>query len=211
MNSREHVVRERLIAYGVQAGLTEGEIQDLLQDEGAPPPTQQRREVTRLKRTDGMLGRVEGAPMRTLLTRFRVKADPTRPQYYVVRVSPTKAAMYADYQRVKVVDDDASDLCDFEAIMMPWQRFMIGRDGTETEHPERGAILFCEQSIWTETVSHEMTHAAVDYLETVEGVDWNHLKADHALEERLCRVQGYLVGEFWWKWQAYQRRWARQT
>ena len=109
---------------------------------------------------------------RTLLTRFRVKPYPMRPQYYAVRISPTKAAMYADYQRVKVVDDEVSDRCDFEAIFMPWRRLIIDADGTETEHPEHGAILFYEKSIWTETVSHEMTHAAVDYLETVEGVDW---------------------------------------
>ena len=147
----------------------------------------------------------------TLLTRFRVKPDPTRPQYYVVRISPTKAAMYADYQRVKVVDDDLADLCDFAAITMPWQRLLIAADGTVTEHAEHGAILFYEQSIGALTVSHEMTHVAIDYLETVEGVDWSHLKADHALEERLCTVQGYLTGEFWWKFAAYERRRARKT
>ena len=148
---------------------------------------------------------------RTLLTRFRVKPDPTRPQYYVVRVSPTKAAMYADYHRVKVVDDEVSDLCDFEAIVLPWQRLIIGADGTETEHPEHGAILFYEQGVGSKTVSHEMTHVAINYLETVAGVDWSHLKADDALEERLSTVQGYLVGEFWWKWFAAEKRRARQA
>ena len=147
---------------------------------------------------------------RALLTQFRVMPDAQRPEYYVIRISPTRTAMYADYRCIKVIENSMADLCDFLAITCPWQRLIIAPDGRETEHPERGAILFFVDGIDAEVVSHEMTHAAVDYLETVEGVDWAQLKNDQALEEYLCRVVGRLTGEFWWKWQAFQRRQARK-
>ena len=149
---------------------------------------------------------------RALLTRFRIKPDASRPDYFTVKVYQTKAAMYAAYQAVKSPGDrgkQAPGKEDFAAVTVPWERLIIAADGTQTRHPEQGLILFYEGSIAADTVSHEMAHAAIDYLEETDGLDWSALKSDDAMEERLCYVQGWLTGEFWWKWQRYQRRRTR--
>ena len=144
---------------------------------------------------------------RALLTRFRVNPDHDRAEYFTVKIYRTRDAMSAAYLAIGAPGD--SRKADFRAVTIPQVRSIVWSDGRSTTHPEQGAILFYQKWIGTQTVSHEMTHAAVYYLETIEGVDWSHLKTDHALEERLCHVQGYLVGEFWWKWIAVKRRLAR--
>ena len=150
---------------------------------------------------------------RKLLTQFRLNPEAQCPDYYVIRIAPTRAAMYAEYQRVKGIDNPVADQCDFLAITCPieWDRIRIDTHGRETHLPKCGTILFHGQAIDAEIVSHEMTHAAIDFLERDTSVDWSRLKDDMDLEERLCGVQGRLTAEFWGKWQAWQRRQTRKA
>ena len=151
----------------------------------------------------------EGPPMpRTLITHFRVHPGRECADYFTVRVYATQKHMETAYQVVRSAGEPEED---FDAVTVPWERLIIAADGTQTTHPEQGVILFYEESIAADTVSHEMTHAAISYLEETDGVDWSALKSDDAMEERLCYVQGWLTGEFWRKWQAYQRRRTRQA
>lgn len=144
---------------------------------------------------------------RTLLTRFHVHPGRECADYFTVRVYATKKHMETAYQVVRSAGEPDPE--DFAAVTVPWERLIFAADGTQTTHHEYGLILFYEGSIAADTVSHEMTHVAIDYLEETDGLDWSALKSDDAMEERLCYVQGWLTGEFWWKWQRYQRRRTR--
>lgn len=144
---------------------------------------------------------------RFLLTRFRLKPHPERPEYFDVRISRDKLAMYADYRRV--TDEHEGVMCKFDAITQPWKRFIHHSDGQVTIPPDLGAILFYLGGIDPDLVAHAMTHASLNYLERVEHADWTHLTTDTVLRERLCDVQGRLVGTFWEKWRAAQTRLAR--
>ena len=116
--------------------------------------------------------------------------------------------MYAAYHALKNALDPLQD--NFVAVTVPWKRLSIVVDGSQTMPPEQGVILFWHDRMTADVVSHEMTHAALDYLEELDGADWACLKDDDRLEERMCYVQGWLTGEFWEKWGQWRRRQARK-
>ena len=154
---------------------------------------------------------------RALLTRFRVKPDPARPEHFEVLVFATKAAMCAHYANGCSLDEiqwrkgfGLGDF-DFTAITIGWTRIKIQPDGTETVHPNIGQILFHHENdrIGAELVSHEMSHAVLMWFEH-GGHPWDSLVPGHDWNEAVCLAQGRMVGQFWRKWYRWQDRHAQK-
>lgn len=131
--------------------------------------------------------------------KFRVYPDRKRHFYFTVYVFANIKEMYkfADAQRR---DGPASRswkkkrAAGYSALTMSWERwsFKLGKM-TGTLNRDIGTIIFHRQRTGTGIVSHEMTHAAVRYLQTIRKPP----NCDPKREELLAETVGHLTRQFY--------------
>ena len=120
--------------------------------------------------------------MPKLPCRFKLRVN--KRYYYWAYVFPTRKAMFQHYYAACKEYDLRRVHPNFRAIMHGWR---VWKNGKLTG--ELGQILFDLSYFGAGIVSHEMTHAALN---------WAH-QTRTKNEEKICWVQGELVRKFWKK------------
>jgi hypothetical protein len=135
---------------------------------------------------------------------FRISPERGDKRFYRVLIFPTKALMYHYFdlrharRRIEYrLGFEPSLAHDFAALTTGYETYRRHR-GREVLTNDVGEILFHEGFLGAGVVSHEMTHAALFWLERV-GLSAQDL-ADPSVEERLCLVVGHLCRKFWAKY-----------
>ncbi len=122
--------------------------------------------------------------------RFRVYPEKRRHHYFNVLVFPSRRRMYA-FNKIRFSGFPGAKGENFDAITLPY-RF---ETGSRELKREIGTILFHRQRIGAGCVSHEMTHAAIHFLDFI-GMTPADL-AEHKSEEKFARLVGNLTRQFY--------------
>ncbi len=145
---------------------------------------------------------------------FRVHPNDDRQHYYTVLVFDERYQMHLFHQKqigliqaqeASALSSDAvTRLGEFEALTSSWR--VEASDSTRQAHSDLnlGQILFYQKRLGAGIVSHEMTHAALFWLERIGRLA--DLATDADVQEQCCQVQGNLTRQFWVKWLRIERR-----
>lgn len=120
--------------------------------------------------------------------------------FYRVWLFPDRPTMYAfDRERRRMGIHTGRNRSDFLAQASWWGAKARGHRIPNCV----GEVIFDISWVGSGLVSHEMTHAALYYLQGslgVKHVDWR----DKKIEERLAYIQGNLVQGFWRQWHRHK-------
>jgi len=145
---------------------------------------------------------------------FRVLVHRRRPRkrsrhFYRMWIFPSPEAMYAFWtEQVRLGLRRSTGKLNFKAQATWWGAGALPR------HPNCvGQVIMVIDQVGAGLVSHEMTHAALYYLQGTmrrPAVDWRNKR----LEEELAYLQGALTAGFWrewWKHKELERRSRRKA
>ena len=127
---------------------------------------------------------------------FRIRCVGKGSPSFCVRIFPDKQAMraWANTQNPGKTGQYAKA----EASVHSYQRLRL-KDGRWRRLPDMGWIVFHRGHIGAGIVSHEMTHAALYYLQFWRPQLHRRLQTSRKADEVLAWVQGWLVAQFWRK------------
>jgi len=82
--------------------------------------------------------------------------------YFEILVYSNLNALYKEANRwAKSTKREESDLTDSLALVQPFEKFIVLKDGKEKTYPEVGKVRFSKSNISPHIVSHEVVHMAM--------------------------------------------------
>ena len=133
--------------------------------------------------------------MPTQPLRFRLRCVPHGP-YYTVRIFPTKSAMQRWAAHAN--PSNLSGYLDTEGAVFAYTKHRyLRRKWRRT--PDLGWIVLYRGHLGAGIVSHELTHAALYYLQFWRPQLFHRLQTSRKADETLAWVQGFLTAKFWEK------------
>ncbi len=127
---------------------------------------------------------------------FRVRCVGKGSPTFCVRIFPDKRAMKAWASQEN--PDRTTSYAKAEASVHAYRRLRLTQ-GRWHRHADTGWIVFHMGHIGAGIVSHEMTHAALYYLQLWRPQLHRRLQTSRNADEVLAWVQGWLVAQFWRK------------
>lgn len=130
------------------------------------------------------------------IIRFRIRCAGKGSPTFCVRIFPDKRAMRAWASTENPIRP--AEYANTEASVHAYLRSrLIG--STWQRLSDTGWIVFHMGHLGAGIVSHEMTHAALRYLQLWRPQLHRRLQTSRKADEVLAWVQGWLVAQFWWK------------
>ena len=128
---------------------------------------------------------------------FRIRCVGKGSPTFCVRVFPDKRAMRAWVSTENPLHP--GQYAKSEASVHAYGRWRLVHGLTWQRQPDMGWIVFHVGHVGAGIVSHEMTHAALYYLQFWRPQLHRRLQTSRQADEVLAWVQGWLVAQFWRK------------
>lgn len=130
------------------------------------------------------------------ILRFRVRCTKEVCPFFMVHIFPTRDMMHA-WSAVQN-PTRPNEYRGVEAGVHAFRRLQWRGRQWKTS-PQMGWIVFHSKHLGAGIVSHEMTHAAMYYLQLWRPQLFRRLQSSKKADEALAWVQGWLVMQFWRK------------